>query len=359
MPALKTAASTGQRGQLSSEQSAGSGERDEKVQRSGGIEVRGIDSVQAPTSNATTRAPTINPRRDFFVQIAANKRRSVLLLTLIAGLLMMLGAVIGEAIEPRGWPIGLGYATLASVAIGLVSYFQGSAIVLAASNAHPVTREEEPQLHNVVEEMAIAAGLPAPAVYLIEDTAPNAFATGRNPQHAAITVTRGLLDKLNRDELQGVVGHEMSHVRNLDIRFSMLVAILVGSIVLFCDLFLRSFRFGRTGRDRREGAWPLVLLALLLAIIAPIFATLLQMAISRQREYLADVSSVQLTRNPLGLANALAKIAGDPEPLEAANRATQHLYIVNPLKVFGMNASALMSTHPPTEARIKILRSMT
>jgi heat shock protein HtpX len=301
----------------------------------------------------------MNPRRDFFLQIKANKRRSVLLLALVAGLLLVLGAVIGEAVEPQGWPIGLSFAALAAVVIGLVSYFQGSAIVLAASNARPVPREEEPQLHNIVEEMAIAAGLPTPAVYLIEDTAPNAFATGRDPGHAAITVTRGLLDKLNRDELQGVIGHEMSHVRNLDIRFSMLVAILVGSIVLFCDLFLRSFRFGRTGRDRRGGTWPLVLLALLLAIIAPIFATLLQMAISRQREYLADASSVKLTRNPLGLANALAKIAGDPEPLEAANRATQHLYIVNPLKVFGMNASALMSTHPPTEARIKILRSMT
>jgi len=299
----------------------------------------------------------IEPRRDFFVQIAANKRRSILLLTLVSGLLLLLGMVIGEAIEPHGWPIGLGFAALAAVVIGLVSYFQGSAIVLAASNARPVTREEEPQLHNIVEEMAIAAGLPAPAVYLIEDMAPNAFATGRDPQHAAITVTRGLLDKLNRDELQGVVGHEMSHVRNLDIRFSMLVAILVGSIVLFCDLFLRSFRVGRRGRER--GALPFVLLAALLAVVAPLFAMLLQMAISRQREYLADVSSVQLTRNPLGLANALAKIAGDPEPLEAANRATQHLYIVNPLKVFGMNASALMSTHPPTEARIKILRSMT
>jgi len=137
----------------------------------------------------------------------------------------------------------------------------------------------------------------------------------------------------------------------------MLVAILVGSIVLFCDTFLRSLRFGRTGRNER-GAWPFVLLALLLAIVAPIFATLLQMAISRRRESLADASSVQLTRNPLGLANALAKIAGDPEPLEAANRATQHLYIINPVKVFGLDASALMSTHPPTEERIRILRSM-
>jgi heat shock protein HtpX len=292
------------------------------------------------------------------VEIAANKRRSVLLLGAVAGLLLVLGVVTGEAVTPNGWPIGLTFAGVAASIIGLMTYFQGSAIVLAASGAKPVSRDAEPQVHNIVEEMAIAAGLPVPAVYLIEDSAPNAFATGRDPRHAAITVTRGLLDKLNREELQGVIGHEMSHIRNLDIRFSMMVAILVGSIVLFCDLFLRSFRLGRMDRSRRGGAVVLVLLAALLSIVAPLFAMLLQMAISRRREFLADASSVQLTRNPLGLANALAKIAGDPEPLEAANRATQHLYIVNPVKVFGMNASNLMSTHPPTEARIKILRSM-
>jgi heat shock protein HtpX len=355
---LPTTAPMGQRGQLFSSQR----EREEEAgpeDLSRGAPKAGADVASVPSREGATQAPTIDSRRDFFAQIAANKRRSVLLLALVTGLLLILGAAIGEATEPQGWPIGLGFAVLAAVMIGLVSYFQGSAIVLAASRARPVAREEAPQLHNIVEEMAIAAGLPAPAVYLIEDTAPNAFATGRDPQHAAITVTRGLLDKLNRDELQGVIGHEMSHIRNFDIRYSMLVAILVGSIVLFCDMFMRSMFYRRTGRDRREGAWPFVLLALLLAIIAPIFATLLQMAISRQREYLADASSVQLTRNPLGLADALAKIAGDPEPLEEANRATQHLYIVNPLKVFGINASALMSTHPPTEARIKILRSMT
>ena len=318
----------------------------------------GADAHSVTGNGATTRSPAREPRRDFFAEIASNKRRSMLLFGAVAGLLILLGAVIGEAVEPRGWPIGLIFAILASVAIGLVSYFQGSAMILAASHARAVSREEAPQLHNIVEEMAIAAGLPKPAVYLIEDAAPNAFATGRNPQHAAITVTRGLLDKLNRDELQGVIGHEMSHIRNFDIRYSMLVAILVGAIVLFCDSFLRSLFYRRVGRERREGAWPFVLIALLLAVVAPIFATLLQMAISRRRESLADVSSVQLTRNPIGLADALAKIAGDPEPLEEANRATQHLYIVNPVKVFGMDASALMSTHPPTEERIRILRSM-
>jgi heat shock protein HtpX len=277
---------------------------------------------------------------------------------LVIALLLAVGATIGEVVAPGGWPYGIGVAAVLALVIGFVAYFQGNRIVLASSGARPVTRDAEPQLHNIVEEMAIAAGLPTPAVYLIDDTAPNAFASGRDPQHAAITVTRGLLHKLNREELQGVIGHEMSHIRNLDIRYSMLVAILVGSIALFCDLFLRSFR----GRGRRmslgRGAAPLVVLALVLAILAPIVAMILQMAISRKREFLADASGVQLTRNPIGLANALEKIAGDPEPLEAANRATQHLYIINPLKVFGMQASNLMSTHPPTEARIKILRSM-
>jgi heat shock protein HtpX len=315
------------------------------------------DGGPAQTPPSHPSAGIISPRRDFFVEIAANRRRSVVLLTLVTALMVLVGAVIGTSVAPGGLPYGIAVAAVIAIVLALVSYFQGDAIVLAVSGAAPVTREAEPQLFNVVEEMAIAAGLPMPAVYLIDDTAPNAFATGRDPRHAAITVTRGLLEKLTREELQGVIGHEMSHVRNLDIRFSMLAAILVGSIVLFCDLYLRSFRVGgRSSRSR--GALPFVILAVVLAIVAPIFATLLQMAISRKRELLADASSVQLTRNPLGLANALEKIAADPEPLEAANRATQHLYIVNPLKVFGMNASALMSTHPPTEARIKILRSM-
>ncbi|MEW6325411.1 MAG: M48 family metalloprotease [Nitrospirota bacterium] len=323
--------------------------------RSGALICNLCQRVLAQTPGAKPIARPIERRRDFFAEIAANKRRSIALLALVGILLALVGAAIGASVASEGWPYGLAVALLIAAVLLLVSYFQGGSIVLAASGAKPVTREAEPQLVNLVEEMAIAAGLPMPAVYLIDDTAPNAFATGRDTQHAAVTVTRGLLQKLNREELQGVIGHEMSHIRNLDIRFSMLVAILVGSIVLFCDLYLRSFRArGRRGR----GALPVVLLAALLAIIAPLLATILQMAISRKRELLADASSVQLTRNPTGLANALEKIAGDPEPLEAANRATQHLYIVNPVKVFGMNASALLSTHPPTEARVRILRSM-
>jgi heat shock protein HtpX len=220
---------------------------------------------------------------------------------------------------------------------------------------------------NVVREMAIAGNVPMPRVYVINDTAPNAFATGRDPQHASIAVTTGLLQKLDREELQGVLGHEFSHVRNLDIRFALLVAVLVGSIALLADFFLR-FTFWssvsggrRSSRDSGGGAIQLVfvIVGLVLAVVAPIIARAVQLAVSRQREYLADASSVQLTRNPYGLERALAKIGSDQEVLEVANRATQHLYIVNPIKKFEARASGLMSTHPPIVDRINRLRALT
>jgi heat shock protein HtpX len=241
-----------------------------------------------------------------------------------------------------------------------VSYYAGGRIVLAASRAQEVTHDEAPQLFNVVEEMAIAGGLPMPKVYIIKDSAPNAFATGRDPEHASVAVTSGLLEKLNRDELQGVIAHEMSHVGNFDIRYAMLVGILVGTTVLISDFFLRSLWFG--GGRRREGGGQaqiiMIIVAVVLAILAPIFARLLQLSISRQREYLADASAVRLTRNPKGLADALQKISGDREVLEAANRATAHLYIVNPVKGFEKRAKGLFSTHPPIQERIQILRFM-
>jgi heat shock protein HtpX len=308
----------------------------------------------------------------FHSQIAANRRRSLLLIVSVFVLLGVLGFVIGYAVS--GFPEG-GYVAIAiAVAIALVmtsvSYFAGASLVLAASRARPVTDQTHPQLMNVVREMSLAANIPAPKVYLIDDSAPNAFATGRAPQHASIAVTTGLLDKLDREELQGVIGHEFSHVRNFDIRFALLVGVLVGSIVLLADFFLRFTFWGggsrgrggsRGGRDGGGGGLMLILfvIAIVLAILAPIAARFVQMAVSRQREYLADASAVELTRNPYGLERALLKIGADREPLEVANRATQHLYFVNPLKKLDFKASSLMSTHPPIVERVNRLRALT
>jgi len=206
-----------------------------------------------------------------------------------------------------------------------------------------------------------------PAVYLIDDTAPNAFATGRDPRHASIAITTGLLEKLDREELQGVIGHELSHVRNYDIRYSLLVGVLVGTVALLADFFLRftfwgGFGGGRRSSNDRDGGGGLqaivFVLAIVLAILAPFFTRLVQLAVSRQREYLADASSVELTRNPQGLERALAAIAEDPEVLEVANRATQHLYFTNPIKKFEARSKGLFSTHPPIVDRINRLRAL-
>jgi heat shock protein HtpX len=219
---------------------------------------------------------------------------------------------------------------------------------------------------NVVREMAIAANVPMPRVYIIDDTAPNAFATGRDPQHASVAITSGLLQKLDREELQGVIGHEMSHVRNFDIRFSLVVGVMVGAIAMLADFFLRFTFWGgmRRGGDRDSGGGSgaqaiIFIAAIALAILAPIISRFIQLAVSRQREYLADSSSVELTRNPHGLERALAKIAADKEVLEVANRGTQHMYFTNPIKKFEERSSGLMSTHPSVIDRINRLRQLT
>lgn len=301
----------------------------------------------------------------FYTQQAANRRDSLLLVLVIGVLLGVLGFAVGYATTGylEGAVLITGVAVVFAAVLSAGSYFSGDALVLAASQARPVTEASHPQLMNVVQEMAIAANLPMPKVYLIEDSAPNAFATGRDPKHASIAVTSGLLEKLDREELQGVIGHELSHVGNYDIRFALLVAVLVGSIALISDMFLRGFlRFGFGGRGDRRGGGALVLImivvAIILAIVAPIFAMLVQLAVNRQREYLADASSVPLTRNPAGLEQALAKIGMDQEVLEVANRATQHLYLVNPIKKFEARASGLLSTHPPILDRINRLRTL-
>jgi heat shock protein HtpX len=297
-------------------------------------------------------------------RIAANRRNSLLLIAAFLGFVTVFGYVIGYAWlgDPTRALFGLVLAFVVGTVSGLATYYGGDRIVLAASRAKEITHDEAPVLFNVIEEMAIAGGVPMPKVYVIEDSAPNAFATGRDPEHASVAVTSGLLEKLNRDELQGVIAHEMSHVGNYDIRYAMLVGILVGTTVLISDFFLRGLWFGGGRGRQREGGGQIqlimIVVAIVLAVLAPLFARLLQLSISRQREYLADATAIQLTRNPKGLADALQKISGDREVLEVANRATAHLYIVNPIKKFEKRAKGLFSTHPPVEERIQILRSL-
>ena len=303
----------------------------------------------------------------FYDQISANRRNSFLLALVVVVFLAALGFSIGYALTgSAGGGIG---TTVIAIVVGtlaaLGSYFAGDQLVLAASQAKEVDETSAPQLINVVREMSIAANVPMPRVYLIDDTAPNAFATGRDPQHASVAITSGLLQKLDREELQGVIGHEMSHVRNFDIRFSLIVGVLVGSVALLSDFFLRWTWWGggrRSDRDREGGGGlqaVMMIIAIVLAILAPIAARLVQLAVSRQREYLADASSVEITRNPYGIERALAKIASDQEVLEVANRATQHLYFTNPIKKFEERSSNLFSTHPAIVDRINRLRELT
>ena len=304
----------------------------------------------------------------FYDQIGANRRNSFLLALAVVVILGALGFSIGYALtgSAGGGLAATTFAVILGVVMSLGSYFAGDRLVLAASGAKEVDPSAAPQLMNVVSEMALAANVPMPKVYLIDDTAPNAFATGRDPAHASLAITSGLLEKLDREELQGVIGHEMSHVRNLDIRFSLIVGVLVGSIALLSDFFLRWTWWGGGSRSRgsREGGGGglqaiMMVVAIALAVLAPIAARLVQLAVSRQREFLADASSVELTRNPTGIEHALAKIAGDQEVLEVANRATQHLYFTNPIKKFEQRSSGLFSTHPPIVERINRLRQLT
>ncbi len=306
----------------------------------------------------------------FYAEESANRRNSILLILAVVLVLAVLGYVIGYAF---GGTSGSGItAIVIAVIIGsiasLASYFGGDKLVLSVSRAQEVDEQQAPELYDVVRELTLAAGVPMPKVYIIDDPSPNAFATGRDPKHSSVAITTGLLRKLDREELQGVLGHELSHVRNYDIRFSLLVGVLVGSIALLADFFLRwtfwgGMFGGRRGNDRQGGGGGglqaiAFVIAIILAILAPIAATLVQLAISRQREYLADASSVELTRNPHGLESALAKISEDQEPLAVANRATQHLYIVNPLKKLSTGGN-LFSTHPPIVDRINRLRQLT
>ncbi|MHB1458271.1 MAG: M48 family metallopeptidase [Armatimonadota bacterium] len=293
-------------------------------------------------------------------QISSNKTRSVLLVVFFFILVVGLGYLFSN-IKGYSWIFPV--AVIVAVVQSIAGFYYSDKIVLAMSHARPATREENAHLVNSVEGLAIAAGIPVPPIYIIDDGAPNAFATGRDPNHAVIVVTTGIMEKLNRVELEGVIAHEMSHIKNFDIRLMALVTILAGTIVLVSDWFLRSMWWGggrRRSNDSGGGGAIMLVVALAAAILAPIIATIIKLSISRQREFLADASGAMLTRYPDGLASALEKISGDPEPLEAANKATAHMYISNPLngEDGGGFIARMFSTHPPIEERIKRLRAM-
>jgi heat shock protein HtpX len=295
-----------------------------------------------------------------YEQIAANKRKSVVLVFFFILAITALGAAFSYLTSFGA--AGVVVATVIALISAWGSYYASDKITLAISKARPATKEEFPYLYNVVEGLAIAAGIPAPRCYVIDDTAPNAFATGRNPKNSVICVTTGLLQKMNRAELEGVVAHEMSHIRNFDVRLMTLVVVMVGIMALLSDWILRSFLWGGRGRrvskDKSGAGAALIVIGLLLAILAPLVGSLIRMAVSRKREFLADASSAELTRYPAGLASALRKIADDKEPLEAANKATAHLYIANPLLDHKGKINRLFSTHPPIEERIAALEKM-
>lgn len=293
-----------------------------------------------------------------YKQIDANKRNSFLLISFFLILIMTLGWVFSYVLN-NTWIFPI--AVIFSISQALISYYFGDKITLLVSRAKEVRHDENPQLYHIVENLCIAAGLPVPKIYIIDDTAPNAFAAGRDPKHAVICVTSGILEKLKRSELEGVIAHELSHIGNYDIRLMTITVVLVGIVSLLSDWFLRYTFWGRREREREENNQfkiIILVLAFILAILAPIIAGLIQLAISRKREYLADASAALLTRYPEGLARALEKISQDSEPLEAANKATAHLYFENPLKEYGGWLNNLFNTHPPAEERIKILRGM-
>lgn len=302
--------------------------------------------------------------------IQSNRRKSLILFISMGIILILLGYFFGETfLGYGGGSFGILVALIVWLILSAISYFSGTSILLSISNAQEVTKEVHPQLFNIVEEISIAANLPKmPKIYIVNEQAPNAFAAGRNPENSVVAVTAGLLSQLNRDELQGVIAHEISHIVNRDILFMTFAGIMLGAIVIISEIFVRGYWYGGSGdslnryKNKSSGGGNeqiiLLVFSLLFAILAPILAQLLYFAISRKREYLADASGVRLTRYPEGLASALEKLSQNRFNLNSANKATAGMYIVNPLKKTGMQISDLTSTHPPISERIKILRGM-
>jgi len=296
-----------------------------------------------------------------FDEIKKNNRVSVLLFFFFLILIGILGVVVGlfwGSIE-----FGVILALIFGLVYALIAWFSGADMLLALTKAKPATKKDYPHLVNTVEGLSIAAGLAiVPKTYIIDDTALNAFATGRDPEHSAIVVTTGLLNKLNREELEGVVAHEMSHIKNYDIRSMMIAAVMVGVIVMLSDFMLRSFLWGGRGNSDREGGQAqiiFIVIGLVLAILAPLIGEMIKLALSRKREYAADATGAMLTRYPAGLANALKKIKNDPDPLvDSANKATAHLFISTPFRKQKGWLTKLFSTHPPIEERIARLEQM-
>lgn len=290
-----------------------------------------------------------------YTHIDENIRKTWILLGVFFVIIIGLGWFLSYYFDDQ---IILIVAILFSVFMSFFSYWFSDKIVLAISRAHPITHEQAPELYHIVENLTITAGLPMPKIYLIDDASPNAFATGRDAKHAVVAITSGLAQILNKTEIEGVIAHELSHIGNKDMLLQTIVVVLVGAITMIADVFIRGRFFGRKS-DREGGGQAgaiLMIIGLVFMILSPIFAKLVQLAISRKREYLADASGALLTRYPEGLASALEKISQNPIPLRSVNQATAHLYISNPLK--GRKISGLFSTHPPVDERVKRLRGM-
>lgn len=299
---------------------------------------------------------------------SANKRKSALVVFFFAIFIFVAMYFVGQGLFAyMGYePGGLGFFGLMMIFSGLttfVSYYASDKIVLAISGARPADRKRDFEFYTVAENLAIGAGLPKPKLYVINDSAPNAFATGRDPDHAVVCATTGLLSKLTRTELEGVIAHELTHIKNYDMRLMSIVSVMVGSLALLADMFMRVSWFGGSrDNDRNSNSSIFIIVGILFAILSPVIASLIKLAISRRREFMADAGAVAITRQPQGLINALIKISSDHEPLEVAHNATAHLYIINPFKANSgqilSNVSNLFNTHPPIEKRVEELKKM-